>query len=120
MSKPSRETVEPLRLNMPGRRAGVETPPATPSSAARTGYPVDTLVLAVKKGMPETDIVSGAASQHASRNRMKLPPMRRSEFTSPFTALTTPFTIAGSQEKRRFVERAPGWRLRSRGCRKGL
>jgi Putative DNA-binding domain len=40
-------------------------------------YPVDNLVLAVKKGMSETDIVSGAASQHASRNRVKLPPMRQ-------------------------------------------
>jgi hypothetical protein len=40
-------------------------------------YPVDNLVLAVKKGMPDTDIVSGAASQHASRNRVKLPPMRQ-------------------------------------------
>jgi hypothetical protein len=40
-------------------------------------YPVDNLVLAVKKGMPETDIVSGAASQHASRNWVKLPPMRQ-------------------------------------------
>jgi hypothetical protein len=40
-------------------------------------YPVDNLVLAVKKGMPETDIVSGAASQHASPNRVKLPPMRQ-------------------------------------------
>jgi hypothetical protein len=34
-------------------------------------------VLAVKKGTPETEIVSGAASQHASRNRVKLPPMRQ-------------------------------------------
>jgi hypothetical protein len=40
-------------------------------------YPVDNLVVAVKKGIPETDIVSGAASQHASRRRAKLPPMRQ-------------------------------------------
>jgi Putative DNA-binding domain len=39
-------------------------------------YPVDNLVLAVKKGMPETDIVSGAASQRASHARVKMPPMR--------------------------------------------
>lgn len=38
-------------------------------------YPVDTLVLAVKKGMPETDIVSSAASQKEVRRRVKLPPM---------------------------------------------
>ena len=30
-------------------------------------YPVDNLVLAVKKGMPETDIVSNAASQREGR-----------------------------------------------------
>jgi hypothetical protein len=40
-------------------------------------YPVDNLVLAVKKGAPETDIVSGAASQHEARKRVKLPPMRQ-------------------------------------------
>src|ERR1700721_3206304 len=40
-------------------------------------YPVDNLVLAVKKGMPETDIVSGAASQHASRRRGDAPPVRQ-------------------------------------------
>lgn len=40
-------------------------------------YPVDNLVIAVKKGIPETDIVSSAASQHALRNRVKLPPMRQ-------------------------------------------
>jgi putative DNA-binding protein len=40
-------------------------------------YPVDNLVLAVKKGTPETDIVSGAASQRESRKRVKLPPMRQ-------------------------------------------
>lgn len=40
-------------------------------------YPVDDLVLAVKKRTPETDIVSGAASPHESRNRVNLPPMKR-------------------------------------------
>lgn len=40
-------------------------------------YPVDNLVLAVKKRMPEMDIVSNAASQHAFRNRVKIPPMRQ-------------------------------------------
>jgi hypothetical protein len=40
-------------------------------------YPVDNLVLAVKKGAPETDIVSGAASQREARKRVKLPPMRQ-------------------------------------------
>ena len=38
-------------------------------------YPVDNLVLAVKKGAPDTDIVSGAASRREARNRVKLPPM---------------------------------------------
>ena len=42
-------------------------------------YPVDNLVLAVKKGSPETDIVSGAASQRASRKRVNLPPMRQTQ-----------------------------------------
>jgi Putative DNA-binding domain len=40
-------------------------------------YPVDNLVLAVKKGTPETDIVSSASSQRESRKRVQLPPMRR-------------------------------------------
>jgi hypothetical protein len=40
-------------------------------------YPVDTLVLAVKKGKPETDIVSSAASQKEAQYRVKLPPMRQ-------------------------------------------
>ncbi|HEY1501916.1 MAG TPA: DNA-binding domain-containing protein [Acidobacteriaceae bacterium] len=40
-------------------------------------YPVDTLVLSVKKGAPEIDIVSSAASQRKVRTRVKLPPMRR-------------------------------------------
>jgi hypothetical protein len=39
-------------------------------------YPVDSLVVAVKKGAPDTDIVSGAASQRVTRSRVKLPPMR--------------------------------------------
>jgi hypothetical protein len=40
-------------------------------------YPVDSLVLAVKKGAPETDIVSSASSRRESRKRVQLPPMRR-------------------------------------------
>jgi hypothetical protein len=40
-------------------------------------YPVDNIVLAVKKGSPEAEIVSGAVSQHESRNQVNLPPMRR-------------------------------------------
>ena len=40
-------------------------------------YPVDNLVLAVKKAAPDTDIVSGAASRREARNRVKLPPMRQ-------------------------------------------
>ena len=40
-------------------------------------YPVDNLVLAVKKGAPETEIVSGAASQRARRVWVTLPPMRQ-------------------------------------------
>jgi Putative DNA-binding domain len=38
---------------------------------------VDNLVLAVKKGMPQTDIVSSAANQHKSRNRVKFPPTKQ-------------------------------------------
>jgi hypothetical protein len=40
-------------------------------------YPVDNLVLAIKKGTPETDIVSSAAAQRGMRTRMKLPAMKR-------------------------------------------
>jgi hypothetical protein len=40
-------------------------------------YPVDNLVLAVKKGTPETDIVSSAASQREMHTCVKLPPMKR-------------------------------------------
>jgi hypothetical protein len=40
-------------------------------------YPVDNLVLAVKNGTPETDIVSSAAAQRAVSSRMKLPAMKR-------------------------------------------
>lgn len=39
-------------------------------------YPVDSLVLAVKKEAPETDIVSSASSQRKSRKRVRFPPMR--------------------------------------------
>jgi hypothetical protein len=40
-------------------------------------YPVDNLMLAVKKRTTAIDIVSGAASQRASCARVKIPPMRR-------------------------------------------
>src|ERR1700735_706016 len=40
-------------------------------------YPVDTLVLALKKGLPETDIVSSAATQRGMCTRMRLPAMKR-------------------------------------------
>jgi hypothetical protein len=40
-------------------------------------YPVDDLVLAVKKGTPETDIVSSAANQREMRTRVRLPQMKR-------------------------------------------
>jgi hypothetical protein len=40
-------------------------------------YPVDTLVLAVKKGTPETDIVSSAATQRVMCARIRLPAMKR-------------------------------------------
>lgn len=40
-------------------------------------YPVDTLVLAAKKGTTEADIVSGAASQRDRLNRIKLPSIKR-------------------------------------------
>jgi hypothetical protein len=39
-------------------------------------YPVDTLVLAVKKNAPEADIVSSAASRRKSQTRLKLPAMK--------------------------------------------
>jgi Putative DNA-binding domain len=40
-------------------------------------YPVDSLVLAVKKHAPETEIVSSAASRRESQTRLKLPTMRQ-------------------------------------------
>jgi Putative DNA-binding domain len=40
-------------------------------------YPVDSLVLAVKKCAPEAEIVSGAASRRESQTRLKLPTMRQ-------------------------------------------
>lgn len=40
-------------------------------------YPVDELVLAVKKRAPETDIVSSASSQREPRKRVQLPLMRK-------------------------------------------
>jgi hypothetical protein len=40
-------------------------------------YPVDNLVLAVKKETPEVDIVSGAATQRDARDRAKIPPIKR-------------------------------------------
>ena len=40
-------------------------------------YPVDSLVLAVKKHVPETEIVSSAASRRESQNRPKLTMMKR-------------------------------------------
>jgi hypothetical protein len=40
-------------------------------------YPVDSLVLAVKKDAPETEIVSNAANRRESKNRLKLPAMRQ-------------------------------------------
>src|ERR1700758_129123 len=40
-------------------------------------YPVDSLVLAVKKHAPETEIVSNAANRRESQNRLKLPAMRQ-------------------------------------------
>ena len=40
-------------------------------------YPADHLVLAVKKGTPETDIVSNAASRREGRAWVTLPPMKR-------------------------------------------
>jgi hypothetical protein len=39
-------------------------------------YPVDSLVLAVKKHAPETEIVSSAANRRESQNRPKLPMMK--------------------------------------------
>jgi Putative DNA-binding domain len=40
-------------------------------------YPVDNLVLAVKKETPEVDIVSSAAKQRDARDRAKIPPIKR-------------------------------------------
>jgi hypothetical protein len=40
-------------------------------------YPVDSLVLAVKKHAPETEIVSSAANRRESQTRLKLPAMRQ-------------------------------------------
>jgi Putative DNA-binding domain len=40
-------------------------------------YPVDNLVLAVKKRAPEAEIVSSAASKRSSQTRLKLPTMRQ-------------------------------------------
>jgi hypothetical protein len=42
-------------------------------------YPVDSLVLAVKKDAPETEIVSNAANRRESRTRPKLPSMRQQQ-----------------------------------------
>jgi hypothetical protein len=39
-------------------------------------YPVDNLVLTIKKHAPEAEIVSNAANQRESKARMKLPPMK--------------------------------------------
>ena len=40
-------------------------------------YPVDNLVLAVKKETPEVDIVSSAATQRDATDREKIPPIKR-------------------------------------------
>jgi len=40
-------------------------------------YPVDTLVLAVKKGAPEAEIVSSAATRLETKTRLKLPSMKQ-------------------------------------------
>jgi len=40
-------------------------------------YPVDYLVLTVKKHAPESEIVSNAANRRESKARLKLPPMRQ-------------------------------------------
>jgi hypothetical protein len=40
-------------------------------------YPVDNLVLAIKRETATSDIVSGAASQRASHAHVRIPPMRR-------------------------------------------
>jgi len=42
-------------------------------------YPADHLVLAVKKGTPETDIVSNAASRHEGRTWVTLPSIGREQ-----------------------------------------
>jgi hypothetical protein len=40
-------------------------------------YPVDELVMAVHRNTPESDIVSNAATERKQRNKVSLPPMRR-------------------------------------------
>jgi hypothetical protein len=40
-------------------------------------YPVDSLVLTVKRNAPETEIVSNAVNRRESQNRLKLPAMRQ-------------------------------------------
>jgi hypothetical protein len=42
-----------------------------------SSYPVDSLVLAVKKHAPEAEIVSNAANRRESLNYLKLPSMRQ-------------------------------------------
>jgi hypothetical protein len=42
-------------------------------------YPADSLVLSIKKGTPETDIVSNAASRREGRTRVTLPPIKREQ-----------------------------------------
>jgi hypothetical protein len=42
-------------------------------------YPADSLVLSVKRGTPETDIVSNAASRREGRTRVTLPPIKREQ-----------------------------------------
>ncbi len=42
-------------------------------------YPVDDLVLAVRKGAPESEIVSSAVMERGSQTRIKLPSMKRSK-----------------------------------------
>jgi hypothetical protein len=42
-------------------------------------YPVDELVLAVRKETPESEVVSSAATERGAQTRAKLPPLRRSK-----------------------------------------
>jgi hypothetical protein len=42
-------------------------------------YPIDNLVLSIKKEAPEIDIASNAASRREGRARVKLPPVRREQ-----------------------------------------